>query len=107
LHRTDSSLGRQNRATGAAPFSHITQREPLYSAEEIYGSFRNPAKQYDMREILARIVDGSEFREYREGYGETVLCAMRASAAGRRIVATEKHVRDGARLGPKAHRIGA
>src|ERR1700676_1764229 len=61
--------------TGAAPFSHIAAREPLYSGEEIYGIFSgDPAKQYDMREIIARTVDASEFDEYRAEYGETVLC---------------------------------
>jgi 3-methylcrotonyl-CoA carboxylase beta subunit len=34
----------------------------------------DPGKQYDMREIVARIVDGSEFEEYRAEYGETLLC---------------------------------
>ncbi len=62
-------------AAGAAPFSHTAPRQPLYSAEDIYGIFSgDPAKQYDMREIIARIVDASEFEEYRESYGETVLC---------------------------------
>ena len=62
-------------APNASPFSHVAPREPLYLAEEIYGIFSdNPAKQYDMREIIARIVDASEFEEYRAEYGETVLC---------------------------------
>ena len=56
-------------------FSHVTPRPPLHPAEEIYGIFSgDPAKQYDMREIIARIVDGSEFEEYRAEYGETLLC---------------------------------
>src|SRR5258707_223041 len=56
-------------------FSHVGPREPLYPAEQIYGIFSgDPGKQYDMREILARIVDASEFEEYRAEYGETVLC---------------------------------
>src|SRR6202166_2454915 len=56
-------------------FSHTASREPLFPAEEIYGIFsRNAAKQYDMRDIIARIVDGSEFEEYRAEYGETLLC---------------------------------
>ncbi len=56
-------------------FSHSRLHEPLYSAEELYGIFSgNPAKQYDMREIIARIVDGSAFEEYRGEYGETLLC---------------------------------
>jgi 3-methylcrotonyl-CoA carboxylase beta subunit len=62
-------------AANPAPFSHVPSRQPLYSAEEIYGIFSgDPAKQYDMREIIARIVDASEFEEYRAEYGETVLC---------------------------------
>jgi 3-methylcrotonyl-CoA carboxylase beta subunit len=62
-------------APNASPFSHVKSRDPLYSNEEIYGLFSNdPGKQYDMREILARIVDGSEFEEYRAEYGETLLC---------------------------------
>ena len=56
-------------------FSHATSREPLFPAEEIYGIFSsNAAKQYDMHDIIARIVDASEFEEYRAEYGETLLC---------------------------------
>ena len=56
-------------------FSHARPKEPLYPAEDLYGIFSgNPAKQYDMREIIARLVDGSEFEEYRAEYGETLLC---------------------------------
>ena len=63
------------RARIRAIFSHIASRDPLYPAEEIYGIFSSdPGKQYDMREIIARIVDASEFEEYRAEYGETLLC---------------------------------
>ena len=56
-------------------FSHLVSREPLFPAEEIYGIFSgDAAKQYDMREIIARVVDASEFEEYRAEYGETLLC---------------------------------
>jgi 3-methylcrotonyl-CoA carboxylase beta subunit len=56
-------------------FSHTASRESLFPAEEIYGIFSsNAAKQYDMRDIIARIVDASEFEEYRAEYGETLLC---------------------------------
>src|ERR1700746_1338430 len=58
-------------------FSHSRLHEPLYAAEEIYGIFSgDPARQYDMREIIARLVDGSEFEEYRAEYGQTVLCGF-------------------------------
>jgi len=56
-------------------FSHTASREPFFPAEEIYGIFSsNAAKQYDMRDIIARIVDASEFEEYRAEFGETLLC---------------------------------
>jgi len=56
-------------------FSHARIAEPLYPASDIYGIFSgDPGKQYDMREIIARIVDGSAFEEYRAEYGETLLC---------------------------------
>jgi 3-methylcrotonyl-CoA carboxylase beta subunit len=61
----------------SAPFDHKPARPPSHSGEEIYGIFSsNPGKQYDMREVIARIVDGSEFEEYRAEYGQTVLCGF-------------------------------
>src|SRR5215471_15941117 len=56
-------------------FSRAAPRDPLFPADEIYGVFSSDAaKQYDMREVIARIVDGSEFEQYRAEYGETLLC---------------------------------
>ncbi len=58
-----------------APFDHKTAKPPAYPEESIYGVFsQNAAKQYDMREVIARIVDGSEFEEYRAEFGQTLLC---------------------------------
>ena len=60
-----------------APFDHQKAEAPTYPDEEIYGIFSSdPAKQYDMREIIARIVDGSRWEEYRAEYGQTVLCGF-------------------------------
>jgi acetyl-CoA carboxylase carboxyltransferase component len=60
-----------------APFDHKPARPPSHPGDEIYGIFSsNPGKQYDMHEIVARIVDGSEFEEYRAEYGKTVLCGF-------------------------------
>ena len=60
-----------------APFDHQKAEPPVYPDEEIYGIFSSdPAKQYDMREIIARIVDGSRWEEYRAEYGQTVLCGF-------------------------------
>jgi acetyl-CoA carboxylase carboxyltransferase component len=59
----------------APRFDRIASVAPLYPAADIYGIFSSdPAKSYDMREILARIIDGSRFEEYRPEYGQTLLC---------------------------------
>ena len=58
-----------------APFDRKAARPPAHPAEDIYGAFESdPGKQYDMREVIARIVDGSDWEEYRAEYGQTVLC---------------------------------
>ena len=60
-----------------APFDHQQPEPPKYSADEVYGIFSSDAaKQYDMREIIARIVDGSRWDEYRTEYGQTVVCGF-------------------------------
>jgi acetyl-CoA carboxylase carboxyltransferase component len=79
-----------NRQLGV--FDRKPSREPLYPAEEIYGIFdSDPSRQYDMKEIIARIVDGSEFDEYKAEYGETVLCGYaRIGGYAVGIVANQK-----------------
>src|SRR5438445_4044437 len=58
-----------------APFDRKDSQPPAYPPEEIYGVFSaDPVKQYNMREVIARIVDGSRFEEYRSEYGEPLLC---------------------------------
>ncbi len=59
----------------SARFDYKESENPAFPPEEIYGIFSSdPAKQYDMHEVIARIVDGSKFEEYRAEYGKTVLC---------------------------------
>ena len=49
-------------------------RAPLYDAEELYGVVEQDArKPYDVREIIARIADGSEFDEFKPLYGSTLV----------------------------------
>lgn len=51
--------------------------EPLYPIEEIYGIIPKDLKrQFDVREIIARIVDGSKFHEFKELYGTTIVCGF-------------------------------
>ena len=48
--------------------------EPLYDPRDIYGIVNtDPRKAYDVREIVARLVDGSRFDEFKERYGATIV----------------------------------
>ena len=50
---------------------------PLYDAKEIYGVIpADSRKPYDVREIIARIVDGSEFAEFKARFGATLVCGF-------------------------------
>lgn len=49
-------------------------KAPLYSSDEIYGIIpQDTRKPFDVREIIARLVDGSEFQEFKERYGTTLV----------------------------------
>jgi 3-methylcrotonyl-CoA carboxylase beta subunit len=51
--------------------------EPLYPTEELYGVIPTDTKKpFDVREIIARIVDGSEFDEFKARYGTTLVCGF-------------------------------
>ena len=51
--------------------------EPLYDAREMYGILpRSFREAYDVREMIARIVDGSRFREFKARYGTTLVCGF-------------------------------
>jgi 3-methylcrotonyl-CoA carboxylase beta subunit len=52
-------------------------KPPLYDAEELYGIVSKDLKHpYDVREVIARIVDGSEFDEFKPLYGPTLVCGF-------------------------------
>ncbi|PIP89721.1 MAG: methylcrotonoyl-CoA carboxylase, partial [Bdellovibrionales bacterium CG22_combo_CG10-13_8_21_14_all_38_13] len=51
--------------------------EPLYPMEDIYGIVsKDTKKPYDIREIIARLVDGSRFHEFKANYGNTLVCGF-------------------------------
>jgi acetyl-CoA carboxylase carboxyltransferase component len=93
-----------------APFHRNEEFEaPLYSPEELYGIYDgDPSKQYDMKQIIARIVDGSKFDEYKPEYGETLICGyarIQGYAVG--IVANQKtHVQQVDHAGNKRLEFG-
>jgi acetyl-CoA carboxylase carboxyltransferase component len=59
-----------------AGFNKITPKKPKESLEDLYGLLpKSRADQYDMYEIIKRLVDGSEFEEYKSDYGKTIITA--------------------------------
>jgi 3-methylcrotonyl-CoA carboxylase beta subunit len=99
LARLRSLVGKMGERAGA-PFSRVAfdamKDAPKYAVGDLYGLIDpDPAKAatnvYDMREVIARIVDRSEFDEYKAEFGRTVLCGY-ARIGGRAvgIVANQK-----------------
>ena len=74
-------IGREIVAQWEMPKKWDCQREasedPAYDPQEIYGILPDDIKkQFDMREIIARIVDGSRFHEYQPNYGTTLIAGF-------------------------------
>ncbi|SUZ82456.1 uncharacterized protein METZ01_LOCUS35310 [marine metagenome] len=55
-------------------FNRMEPAEPLLPAEDLNAIVPEDAGSYDMEEIVARVVDGSDFESYKSEYGKTVLC---------------------------------
>ncbi|MGC8548873.1 MAG: acyl-CoA carboxylase subunit beta [Acidobacteriaceae bacterium] len=84
---------------GKAPFDRVAfdaeRDKPKYAAEDLYGLLdpdpAQAANVYDMHEVIARIVDRSEFEEYKPEYGRTLLCGYaRIGGFSVGIVANQK-----------------
>ncbi len=75
-----------------SPWDRKKPEEPALAAEEIYGIYdSSPGRPYDMKEIIARIVDGSRFDEYKPEYGKTLICGYaRIGGFAVGIVANQK-----------------
>ena len=57
-----------------AGFNRVTPKLPIKNPSELYGIFPADGKPYDMLEIIHRIVDDSDFDEFKQDYGKTILC---------------------------------
>jgi acetyl-CoA carboxylase carboxyltransferase component len=76
LERVRSVVSKLGNRPGA-PFNRIKAEPPAYAAEEIYGIFEaDGTRPYEMKEIIARVVDGAKFDEYKAEYGKTVICGL-------------------------------
>jgi 3-methylcrotonyl-CoA carboxylase beta subunit len=60
-----------------AGFNRIESKSPKKDPKEIIGIIPDMRdKQYDMHEVIARLVDDSELEEYKEGYGQSIICGL-------------------------------
>ncbi|HET8737640.1 MAG TPA: acyl-CoA carboxylase subunit beta [Pricia sp.] len=82
-----------------AGFDRKTAQKPKENPEDIFGLLPEArTEQYNMLEIIKRLVDGSEFQQYKEGYGKTILTgyaridgwAVGIVANQRKVVKTQK-----------------
>ncbi|EID72710.1 acyl-CoA carboxylase subunit beta [Imtechella halotolerans] len=82
-----------------AGYNRTTPSKPKENPEDIFGILpKSRSDQYDMREVIRRIVDNSDFEEYKEGYGQTILTgyaridgwAVGIVANQRKVVKTKK-----------------
>ncbi len=59
------------------PHGRIASREPAYAPEELHGIIpTDPRKPFDIREVIARVVDASDFDEFKALYGSTLVCGF-------------------------------
>jgi acetyl-CoA carboxylase carboxyltransferase component len=59
------------------PWERREPAAPSVNPEELYGAIpADPRFSYDVREVIARLVDASEFHEFKERYGETLVCGF-------------------------------
>ena len=62
-------------ATASAGFDRVAPALPRLDQQEIYGIMpEDVTKPYDTAEVIARLVDDSEFEEYKQEYGKTIIC---------------------------------
>jgi 3-methylcrotonyl-CoA carboxylase beta subunit len=75
-----------------SPWDRKKPEPPAMAAEEIYGIYdSSPGRPYDMKEVIARVVDGSRFDEYKPEYGKTLICGYaRIGGFAVGIVANQK-----------------
>lgn len=60
-----------------AGFSRTETKAPAKIEKDIYGIVPDARdKQFDMQEIIDRLIDNSEFEEYKEGYGQSIICGL-------------------------------
>jgi acetyl-CoA carboxylase carboxyltransferase component len=76
LHQTRTIVSTLNRLK-QLPMDMARPEDPAYDPAEIYGVVNADVRRsYDVREVIARIVDGSRFDEFKERYATTIVCGF-------------------------------
>lgn len=70
IKRVIGMLGEKTKAG----FDRIQTVEPKKNPQELYGLIPHDGKTYDMVDVIERIVDNSDFEQYKEDYGKTIIC---------------------------------
>ena len=69
-----ANLGRPSQQL---PWERSRPEEPMYDSADLYGIVpADPRRSFDVREVIARIVDGSRFHEFKSSYGATLVCGF-------------------------------
>jgi 3-methylcrotonyl-CoA carboxylase beta subunit len=69
------SLRPDDPADPPAPFSRIAPRPPARPSQDLYDLVSpDPRREYDVRDVLSCIVDADSFHEYKQEYGQTLVC---------------------------------
>jgi acetyl-CoA carboxylase carboxyltransferase component len=72
-----SIVANLGRATKSYPWPVAPPEPPLYDPEELYGIVPPDYRQsFDVREVIARLVDGSRFHEFKAAFGPTLVCGF-------------------------------
>ena len=75
LNRIKNIMDKMGRVSPSAGFDRIASAPPRFSAKELYGIMPDDrVKPYNVMDIIARIVDNSEFEEYKPDYGKSIVC---------------------------------
>ncbi len=89
IKRMMSMLGEHTKAG----FDRQESKQPQKDPEEIYGLFPSDGKPYEMMEIIERIVDDSDFEQFKADYGKTIVCGYgRIDGWAVGIVANQRNV---------------
>jgi 3-methylcrotonyl-CoA carboxylase beta subunit len=77
LYITRNVIENLNYKANDSEKNKVDVEDTFFSPEEIYGIIpKDTRKPFDVREVIARVVDGSKFQEFKKNYGETLVCGF-------------------------------